>query len=142
MKRLKKDHEEELVRLKEHLNNQMEITSEGTKSYKDQIDRLKQENENLRVTLHAYQQKPDRKEIRTLYVYDKAISSLLENAPGFGPMWVKSLREAEVEMEKTEKGLIAWTKNLLGLKGSQNLKAYKQEEVEEAETEEAVNREN
>jgi phosphate/sulfate permease len=116
----------EMKKLKEHLANQLEITAEGTKSWKDNIEKLKKENENLRVSIQSYQQKPDRKEIRMLYVYDKAISNLIENAPGFGPMWVKALKEAEVEMSKTESGLIAFTKNLLGLKAPQKLGAYKQ----------------
>lgn len=115
----------EMKKLKEHLANQLEITAEGTKAWKDNIEKLKKENENLRVSLQSYQQKPDRKEVRMLYVYDKAVSSLLENAPGFGPMWVKALKEAEEEMSKTETGFIAFTKNLLGLKAPQKLGAYR-----------------
>ncbi|MCK9224658.1 MAG: hypothetical protein M0R46_06175 [Candidatus Muirbacterium halophilum] len=131
----------EMKKLKEHLGNQLEITAEGTKVWKDTIEKLKKENENLRVSIQSYQQKPERKEIRTLYLYDKAISILIEKAPGFGPMWVKALKEAEEEMAKTESGIIAFTKNLLGLKSSQKLHSYKYANDENTENAEIINEE-
>jgi hypothetical protein len=65
-----------------------------------------------------------------LYVYDKAVAKLIEEAPGFGPLWVKALRDAEEEFAKSERGILAFTKNLLGLRSSKNLNSYVAEDVE------------
>ncbi|MGM0608075.1 MAG: hypothetical protein ACQESP_06630 [Candidatus Muiribacteriota bacterium] len=124
----------ELKKMRGSLADQMEITAEGNKSLKERLNKLNEENQNLRVSIQSWQQKPDRKELRMLYVYDKAAAKLIEEAPGFGPLWLKAVKEAEQEISKSEKGLFAFTKNLLGLKGTQKLKAY--EEIEEGEVEE------
>ena len=115
----------EIKELKKHLNNQMEITAEGTKTIREELEKMKKQNENLRISLRTLQQKPDRKEIRLLYIYDKALSKLIENAPGFGPMWVKSVKEAEEDYTEVESGFIAFTKKMLGISSSEKLNMYK-----------------
>src|SRR5262245_40796331 len=75
----------ELDRLTKHRHDHMEITQEGVRERKADLDRLRLESENLRITLKAWQQKPDRKELRMLQVYDHAVHRLLESAPGFSP---------------------------------------------------------
>lgn len=103
----------EVQRLRSHLHDQMEITSEGTQKQKQTIEKLRAENENLRVTLKAWQQKPDRRELRMLQVYDHAVHQLLANAPGFAPHWENALRDADQHIAQIDTGLIAFARRLV-----------------------------
>lgn len=103
----------ELKKLKEHLNTQMEITAEGANKLKVELSELQQQNENLRVSVRAWQQKPGREEARMLQVYDRAVHKLLANTPGFSMAWEAALKEAESEVQDADKGLIAFAKRLV-----------------------------
>lgn len=105
--------EAELRRLRQHLQDQMEITHEGAQQRKLELERLRQENENLRITLKAWQQKPDRRELRMLHVYDHALHQLLSNAPGFSPHWENALHEAEQQVAQIDSGLVAFARRLV-----------------------------
>jgi hypothetical protein len=105
--------EAELRRLRQHLQDQMEITHEGAQQRKLELERLRQENENLRITLKAWQQKPDRRELRMLQVYDHALHQLLSNAPGFSPHWENALQEAEQHVAQIDSGLVAFARRLV-----------------------------
>ncbi len=111
--------EAELRRLRQHLQDQMEITHEGAQQRKLELERLRQENENLRITLKTWQQKPDRRELRMLQVYDHAVHQLLASAPGFSPHWETALRDAEREVAQIDSGIVAFARRLvLPLSGS------------------------
>jgi chromosome segregation ATPase len=97
--------EQKLTDMSRHLNTQMEVTAKGSSALKEELEELRRQNENLRVSLQALQSKPGRAELRTLHVYDRAIHLLNERAPGFGPAWEGALRDAETEIEEAEKGL-------------------------------------
>jgi hypothetical protein len=103
----------ELDRLKKHLHDHMEISREGVHERKAELERLRLENENLRITLKAWQQKPDRKELRMLQVYDRAVHRLLENAPGFSPHWESAVRDAEAVVAQMDSGLVAFARRLV-----------------------------
>jgi hypothetical protein len=105
--------EVEILRLREHLHDQMEITHEGSRQRKVALEQLRVENENLRVTLKAWQQKPDRRELRMLHVYDHALHQLLADAPGFSPHWEKALRDADQHIAKIDTGLLAFARRLV-----------------------------
>jgi hypothetical protein len=111
--RRRRDVEAELERLRRHLHDQMEITHEGAHQRKQEIERLRLENENLRVTLKVWQQKPDRRELRMLQVYDHALHQLLSNAPGFSPHWENALREAEQHVEQVDRGLLGFARRMV-----------------------------
>ena len=100
----------EVRRLREHLNTQMDITSRGNATMKAELEALKQQNENLRVSVKEWQQKPGRVEMRMLAVYDRAIRILNQNAPGFSPVWEKAVRESEDEIVAGETGMSAMLK--------------------------------
>lgn len=100
-------------RLHRHLHTQMEITHEGSDARKRELDQLRLENENLRISIKAWQQKPGRHELRSLQVYDTAVHRLLESTPGFSMAWEAALREAETRMERTERGLLAFTRRFI-----------------------------
>lgn len=99
--------------LKRHLQNKLEIEAEATESRRLEIERLKQENENLRVTNQSLAQKPGRREVMNLHLYQKAVSLMMESAHGFGPLWQKALKEAELEVEKAEQGKTSFIRKII-----------------------------
>jgi len=103
----------ELGRLRTHLDAHLELSYAGTTKRKGEIDRLQRENENLRVTVKAWQQKPDRRELRQLHVYDHAVRSLMQNAPGFAPHWESALQKAESVIEEEDRGVFAFARRLV-----------------------------
>ncbi len=110
MRKCKKEIEE----YKGHLNRQMQITQEGNKALINEIEKLKKENENLRITVKTLGQKPGRSELRLLNVYDSALRKMMLKAPGFSSAWEMALQEAEREYEENEKGLRTVIKKVFG----------------------------
>lgn len=97
----------EVRKLREHLNTQMEITAKGNNALRKETELLRQQNENLRVSIKEWQGKPGRNELRMLFIYDKAVRILNQTAPGFSPVWEKAVREAEDELIASESGVTA-----------------------------------
>jgi hypothetical protein len=102
-RRLKKKNEE----LTRHINTQMELTAKGKEELREEVEDMREKNENLRVSVKTLENKPGRAELRTLNVYDRAIHLMNERAPGFAPAWEAAVREAEQEVEESETGLRA-----------------------------------
>jgi hypothetical protein len=102
----------ELKRLKELLQTKLELEARAHRGLQDELERLSKHNENLRVTVQALQQNPDRAELRQLYVYDRAIRLLLTRSAGFGPAWQVALDEAEQQVVETETGLSAFVRRV------------------------------
>ncbi len=94
----------EIGTLKNHLQNKMEIEAEATEGRRLENERLKKENENLRITNQTLAQKPGRREVMNLHVYQRAIAIMTESAQGFAPMWQRALREAEAEQNQSDQG--------------------------------------
>jgi len=103
----------EIKTLKNHLQNKMEIEAEATENRRLELERLKKENENLRITNQSLAQKPGRREIMNMHVYQKAIGIMTESAQGFAPMWQRALREAEAEVEKSDQGSSSFIKKII-----------------------------
>ena len=103
----RRDMKHKIRDLKHHLNTQMEITANGNQALLKEIKTLKDKNENLRISLRSWQQKPGRGDIRMLHLYDKALHLMLQRTPGFAPVWENAMHEAEEEVKKTEKGVVA-----------------------------------
>lgn len=101
IKRLQK----EMRDLETHLNTQMKITATGSESLSKEVEKLKIQNETLRVNMAALQSKPDKNEHRQYRMQEMAISTMREQAPGFAGAWEKAIRQAEAEMESAETGL-------------------------------------
>ncbi len=100
---LRKDNEG----LKQQLHRQMTIYDKGTEKTLADLEELRKENENLRITVGTLKAKPGRAELHTLHVYDKAIRLMHQKAPGFAPAWEGVISEAEAELEQTDTGLVA-----------------------------------
>ena len=94
----------DMARMKDHLHTHMEISAKGNDSTKNELDTLRKQTENLRITVATLKAKPGRAELRTLHVYDKAIHKMYEKAPGFASAWESILKEAEQEIQETESG--------------------------------------
>jgi len=94
----------EMKELQGHLNTQLKIHASGNDVIQSELERLREQNENLRINNATLQHKPGRVEMRQLQVQEIAIRSMREQAPGFAQAWEKSLREAEVEMDAAESG--------------------------------------
>ena len=105
--------EQELRRLHSHLHDHMAITQEGSKQIKTELEQLRLENENLRVTLQSWKQKPDRRELHLLLVYDEAIRRVVTTVPGFPAYWENALKDAEDSLARADRGLIAFARRLL-----------------------------
>lgn len=118
VKRLKtlKQSQKEIVKLKHMLSDRMDLESEGLSKLKDEISELKLQNENLRISLRTYAQKPGRKEISRLHVYQQAADRLTINSPGFGAAWQAALKESEDEFEKTYFGVQPFIRKLIPLR--------------------------
>ncbi len=107
-------YKKEIKELTEHLNRQMKITGEGSKSLEKELERLRKENENLRISVKTLGQKPGRAELRLLNIYDSAIRKVSARVPGFSAGWESALNEAQKEYEESEKGLGAIVRKVLG----------------------------
>jgi MFS superfamily sulfate permease-like transporter len=80
---------------------------------KREVEELKRQNENLRISLQSFSEKPGRKEIKQLHLYQKAVEILTEKAPGFAQSWQSALRDGEEEMKLIHLGAIPFVKLLL-----------------------------
>ncbi len=116
----------EIKNLKIHIQTKLEIESESNERRKKEIEELKKQNENLRITLQSYLEKPGRKELRQLHIYQKALEILTMKAPGFAQSWQSVLEEAEREMGLIDSGVIPFVKKLIPWKkGGKTPKAVK-----------------
>ncbi len=103
----------EVKRLRTHLHTKLEIDSEENERRKQELDNIKKERDNLRISVQSLNQKPGRKEIRQYYIYQTALDMMFEKAPGFAPAWQITLKEAELLFEKSEKGVFPLLKRLM-----------------------------
>ncbi len=101
-------------KLREHLHTKLEIDSTENERRKSDIEKLKQERDNLRNMVQVMNQKPGRQELRQTQVYQRAIDIMFEKAPGFAPAWQITLKEAEEEMQNAERGIIPFFKRMTG----------------------------
>lgn len=101
-----------LKKLREHLHTKLEIDSEENERRKAEMDKMKQERDNLRNMVQVLNQKPGRQELRQTQVYQKAVEIMFEKSPGFAPAWQITLKEAEEEMKRAEKGIIPFFKRM------------------------------
>ena len=101
-----KNHKKAMAELKKMLSTRMEIENEGVNSVKTEVDALKKENENMRITLSTLDQKAGRKETRQLQLYQIAIEKRMVSSAGFAPAWQQELSEAEQSLRSSIVGKI------------------------------------
>lgn len=110
---LRKEKDTYIAKLKEQLALKMDLESESLGKLKAEREELAKQNEELRIKVQEYRQKPGRDALRQLQITERALGLVHERAPGFGPAWQSSLKEAQSEMEKSEKGLLAFARRAL-----------------------------
>lgn len=114
----------EINRLKAHLHTKLEIDSADNERRKQELIALRQERDNLRITVQSLNQKPGRKEIRQYYIYQTALDIMFEKAPGFAPAWQITLKEAERLFEKSEQGVVPLLKRLMPTSTNKQVEEY------------------
>lgn len=114
----------EVERLRTHLHTKLEIDGRENERRKKELEILKQERDNLRITVQSLNQKPGRKEIRQYYVYQTALDIMFEKAPGFAPAWQITLKEAENLFEKSERGVVPLLKRLMPTTPDKQVEEY------------------
>ena len=115
---------QEITQLRRHLHTKLEIDSAENERRKKEIEILKQERDNLRITVQSLNQKPGRKEIRQYYIYQTALDIMFEKAPGFAPAWQITVKEAEGLFEKSERGVVPLLKRLMPTSPDKQVEEY------------------
>ena len=108
----------DIKKLREHLHTKLEIDSADNERRKAELEKVKQERDNLRNMVQVLNQKPGRQELRQAQIYQKAVEIMFEKSPGFAPAWQITLKEAEEEMKNAEKGIIPFIKRMTGTAGA------------------------
>ncbi|MDD4010766.1 MAG: hypothetical protein PHI83_01330 [Sphaerochaetaceae bacterium] len=103
----------ESEKLRKMLSDRMDLESSGLSKLKEENETLRKENENLRITVSTLSQKPGRKEVERLQVYQQAIDRLVVVSPGFGAAWQSALAEAESNHKLIYNGTIGFVKRLI-----------------------------
>ena len=103
----------ELRRLEEHCRTQVELDAKGRQSLLDENAALKQQNENLRISLAGLKDKPGKAELLQLHLYDRAVHLMYERAPGFAAAWEGTLKDAQAELDRTATGFLPFIRRLV-----------------------------
>ncbi len=115
---------QEVSRLRNHLHTKLEIDSSENERRKNELETLKQERDNLRITVQSLNNKPGRKEIRQYYIYQTALDMMFEKAPGFAPAWQITLKEAEKIFDQSERGVVPLLKRLMPTNADKQVEQY------------------
>lgn len=110
VKAIRKENEQLQGTLKTH----MDIHSRGNSSREEELDTLRKENENLRVTTQTLRQKPGREERIRLQIFEKTKDAMMQQAPGFAAAWVKTFEAMEQQIEQSFIGRIPLVNKLVG----------------------------
>ena len=100
----KRELKQQIKELKNQIAELHKIVVDSGHSYSSQLDELKKKNDTMKNTINILNRKADNNELKTLYLYDKAVHIMYGKVPGFSVMWEDTLKEAQKEMEKIESG--------------------------------------
>ena len=120
-KSIRKQAKAEVEKYKTMLSDRMELEGDSLRKLKEEVEALKLTNENLRISVQTYSQKPGRKELQRLNVYQTAVDRLIINSPGFGAAWQSAIKDSEEEFEKTFIGSVPFVKKLIPMKTDANV---------------------
>jgi hypothetical protein len=94
----------EVKRLKRHLADKLELEADATSRLRQDLQDLKQQNENLRIKVANLNQFPDKRLQRELEIYARAERLMVSNSPGFPAVWEDAKRSAIGDLEQEETG--------------------------------------
>ena len=103
----------DLHNLQRHLHTKLEIDAEATERRKAEAEKLREEVNNLKVTVQTLRSKPGRKETELLHIYDKAVQMMSQNAPGFASAWQTAVQQAEDDVARYHKGAIPFLRRAI-----------------------------
>jgi cell division protein FtsB len=94
----------EVKRLKRHLADKLELEADATGRLRQDLQELKQNNENLRVKVASLNQYPDKRLQRELEIYARAERYMVSTSPGFPAVWEEAKKSAIGDLEQEENG--------------------------------------
>jgi hypothetical protein len=94
----------EIKRFKRHLSDRLEIDAESAHRKSTDLEKLKKENENLRVKIAGFNDFPERRLERDLEIYARAEKRMIVAVPGFAGPWESAKHDALVELQGEESG--------------------------------------
>jgi len=94
----------EIARYKRHLSDRLEIEAEAVQKKGSELERLKKENENLRVKIASLNDFPERRLERDLEIYARAEKRMMVGVPGFAGPWENAKHDALTEIQAEEAG--------------------------------------
>lgn len=94
----------ELKRFRRHLSDKLEIEAETAQKNRAELDKLRKENEHLRVKVAGFNDLPEHRARRDLEIFGRAEKRMLISVPGFAPAWESAKAEALAEIEGEESG--------------------------------------
>ena len=94
----------ELKRYRRHLSDKLEIEAQHLTDLKKDKDKLKEENENLRLQTKSGGKTSAQNLERELEIFARAEKSMYISAPGFSAAWENAKTDALGEIEEEEEG--------------------------------------
>ena len=94
----------EIKRYKRHLSDRLEIDAESLQKTRAELERLKKDNENLRVKIASLNDFPERRLERDLEIYARAERRMMVGVPGFAGPWENAKHDALLEIQGEEAG--------------------------------------
>ncbi len=94
----------EFRRYKKMLSDKLELEQRQINNLGGERERLKQENENLRVKIQQLNERPENKTSRDLEIYARAEKQMKIGAPGFAGAWELAKEAAQNQLAEEEKG--------------------------------------
>jgi hypothetical protein len=94
----------EVKRLRRHLADKLELEADATSRLRQDLQELKQQNENLRIKVANLNQFPDKRLQRELEIFARAERFMVSSSPGFPAVWEEAKRSAIGDLEQEENG--------------------------------------
>jgi hypothetical protein len=82
----------------------LELEADATGRLRQDLQELKQQNENLRVKVASLNQFPDKRLQRELEIYARAERYMVSSSPGFPAVWEEAKKSAIGDLEQEENG--------------------------------------
>ena len=94
----------EMRRYKGHLSDKLEIEGDTMRRLKQDLEKLRKENENLRAKIASMKEMPELRAQRDLEIFARAEKRMSVSAPGFVGAWENARNAAIAEIEEEEAG--------------------------------------
>jgi hypothetical protein len=94
----------EFKRFKRHLSDRLEIDAESSQKRNAELEKLKKDNENLRMKIAGFNEFPERRLERDLEIYARAEKRMIVGVPGFAGPWETAKHDALLELQGEESG--------------------------------------